>query len=375
MRHIKAIFTLVFFLLTTSTAGATKARLLSMANSKHVLDEQQIFENPLYLNYLDSFFSIESGISTATSTTTVTSNAEAVLGFKINSSDKLALAFGHQDSQIVYSRNFINSVALLNFDMSQNPIHLIYSTSQEDTQYAFSLQYSYFKDKLNQITNSTAGTSFGVEAGPWQISGQYTMINSEETLANRFDGSGYILGNIYYSTDTSMVYASYSNMPVKAYNMTSAIESHIVQNLRLGFVDTSAKDGHDPFWGLELLTTGIDCKVKGSLKCQKTARSVAVPVWIGFETEATSWLKLRASIRQTVLFNQSKDDVGYPASVSSVFNGTASEFAEGPNSTQMSIGAGLVFKNVNVDGSVQAANTQVFNFSNFLSQVSLKYHF
>ena len=148
-----------------------------------------------------------------------------------------------------------------------------------------------------------------------------------------------------------------------------------MQNLRLGFVDTSAKDGHDPFWGLELLTTGIDCKVKGSLKCQKTARSVAVPVWIGFETEATSWLKLRASIRQTVLFNQSKDDVGYPASVSSVFNGTASEFAEGPNSTQMSIGAGLVFKNVNVDGSVQAANTQVFNFSNFLSQVSLKYHF
>ena len=139
--------------------------------------------------------------------------------------------------------------------------------------------------------------------------------------------------------------------------------------------ESNYKDGNDPFWGAEILTTGIECKVKGGLNCQKTARSVVLPVWFGIESQALPWMVLRGSIRQTVLFNQSKDDVGYAAGLFQNGTGAPSDYVEGPDSVHLAMGMGLQFGKVTIDGTLQTATTTFFDLSNFLSQASLKYQF
>jgi hypothetical protein len=369
------LFIILFITIISHQSFASKARMTSLSNSRHVLDEQQIFINPLYLNYLDSFVSYESGDMGVSPTTTAKSNAEGLVSFALKDRSRLALAMGHQDANIVYSRKFINDVALLNFTMTQNPLHLFYANTDVDTSYAFSFQYSNYKNRVSSEGESTVGTSFGVEMGPWQLSTQYVLINSAETALNRLDGSGFITGALQYSTDTNHFYVIYSSLPTRAYNNTSVLESHYVQNLRIGLVDSNMKDGHDAFWGAEILTTNIECKLKGGLNCQKTARSVVLPVWFGVEAQALPWMILRGSIRQTILFNQSKDDVGYSSALFQNGTGAISDYVEGPDSVQLAMGMGLDFGNVVVDGTLQAATTTFFDLSNFLSQVSLKYKF
>ena len=371
------LYTLLFvtLVLTLSTESfATKARLISMSNSRHVIDEQQIFTNPIYLNFLEPFVAYEAGALSVSSTTTANSNAEMLAGFTTKNGSKSALALGHQDLNVVYSRKFINDVAGLNFGMTQNPIHLFFANTDVDTSYALGLQYSNYRDKVNRLGESSAGVSLGLEAGPWQLNAQYVLINVVETTANRFDGSGLLAGSLQYSTDTNNFYVTYSSTPVRAY-ATSVVESHNIQILRIGMVESNYRDGNDPFWGAEIFTTGIECKVKAGLNCQKTARSVVLPVWFGVESQATPWMVLRGSVRQTVLFNQSKDDVGYPIALFQNGTGAPSDYVEGPDSVQLTMGMGLQFGKVTIDGTLQTATTTFFDLSNFLSQASLKYQF
>lgn len=374
MRLCTLLFVLLFSVISNQVL-ASKARLQSLSNSRHVLDEQQIFTNPLQLNYFNSFVTYESGMMGVSSTTTATSNAEVLAGFDRKDGTKLAFALGHQDSNINFSRKFINDVAALNFNMTHNPLHLFYATTYEDTSHALSLQSSHYRDRVSGMSESTVGATYAVELGAWQLVGQYILVNASETAANRFDGSGFLKGTIEYLTDTNNFYISYTSQPARAYNVVSVIESHHIQTLRIGLVESNLKDGHDPFWGAEILTTGIECKVKGGLNCQKVARSVVLPVWLGFESQALSWMVLRASVRQTVLFNQSKDDVGYPTPLFQNGTGAASDFVEGPDSVQIAMGMGLDFGGIVVDGNLQTATTTFFDLSNFLTQVSLKYKF
>lgn len=374
MRLYALLLTLIISI-TSHQALASKARLMSLANSRHIQDEQQIFTNPLQLNYLEAFVSYESGAMGVSSTTTATSNAEALAGFVTKEGSHLAVSLGHQDSNVVFSRKFINDVSALNFNMTQNPLHLFYANTYEDTSYALSFQYSNYRNKITREGESTAGVGFGVELGAWQLNSQYILINSSETTVNRFDGSGYLTGSIQYATDTNNFYAIYYSMPAAAYNGTSVLESHSLQGLRLGFVDSNLRDGNDPFWGAEILTTGIECKVKTGMKCQKVARSVVLPVWFGVESQATPWMVLRGSVRQTVLFNQSKDDVGYPLALFQNGTGVASNYVEGPDSVQLALGMGLDFGKVKIDGTLQTATTTFLDLSRFLTQVSLKYEF
>lgn len=369
------LLAVLFISITSQQSFATKARMMALSNSKHVLDEQQIFNNPIILNHLEPFVSLESGTGVVSSTTTATSNAEGMTSFKMKDGARLALSLGHQDTHIVFSRKFINDLALLSFSMAQNPVHLFYANTDVDTTYAFGLQYSNYRDNVLRTGESSTGISFGAELGPWQLSAQYVLNSQAETVLNRFDGSGFLMGDLQYSTDSNNFYVVYTSMPARAYSTISLVESHNLQTLRIGLIESNLKDGHDPFWGAEILTTNIECKVKGGLNCQRSARSVVLPVWFGIESQVTPWMILRSSIKQTVLFNQSKDDVGYSSALFQNGTGAASDYVEGPDSVQISMGMGLDFGNVIVDGTMQTATTTFVDLSNFLTQVSLKYKF
>ena len=140
-------------------------------------------------------------------------------------------------------------------------------------------------------------------------------------------------------------------------------------------METQQKDGNDIFWGAKIASVNADCRVTASVSCDKKFTSMQLPVWIGFEMQEASWLILRASIIQSTLLNQSKDEVGYPAGVFDASTGGVSQFSAGANNTLVAAGAGINFRNFTLDGTLTAATTQNINTGNFLGRVGVKYNF
>lgn len=362
-------------LLIQTQAFATKARVQALAYSGHLTDEQYIFSDALYANYLGNFISLESGVVLSDSTTTSSSNAEGMVGYKLDENRTLVLALGHQDDYVVGAREFANAFGTT-YTMTQNPVHAFYGIKGEDISYAFGAFYSNFKDKLTSATESSSGITFGAEVGAWQYYGAYVLGNTVETAAsNEFDGNGAWSLNTYYTGESIHAYLTINKGFAKSSTAGTENESHDNQTIYLGLLDTQQKDGNDTFWGAQIVTTTVSCHTTGSVACDQKYTSTVLPVWFGYEAQANSWLTLRGSITQTVLINQSKDELGYPAGALDFSTGAASELAAGENSTTVAAGVGLNFKNFTVDGTLSTASTQTLNTTDLMGQVGMKYTF
>ena len=88
------------------------------------------------------------------------------------------------------------------------------------------------------------------------------------------------------------------------------------------------------------------------------------------EVDAGSWLTLRGSVTQSTLIANTKTET----------NGTATtELSPGTNNTVASVGAGLKFNKLTLDGSLEGltggAQTQNLSSNELLSRVGLTYLF
>jgi hypothetical protein len=347
--------------------------MISLNSSQHLLDEQLLFSNPIYINYLEPFVSIESGNSDASSAATSRSNAEAIVGGHLKKSN-FGVALGHQNETVLRSRSFINSFGYT-YMLSQNPLHVFWGGETDDANYAASVFYSSFHDKVTDQKEDAAGLTLEIELGAWQLTASNVLNNKVQSPANEFNGSGTIGVGANYIGDNIEAYASFIREPVKSLVSGVEAEFHILQLLKLGIVDSNAKEMNDIFWGAEINTVRVDCRVKGGINCDQSFVSTTLPVWIGIEAQALPWLKMRSSVRQTAFVNQSRDDVGYPAGSFTNATGAVSEYLNGPNTTAVSAGLGIVMNRVTVDGTLTAATSQQLNAVNFLDQLSLKYNF
>lgn len=114
-------------------------------------------------------------------------------------------------------------------------------------------------------------------------------------------------------------------------------------------------------------------EVTGANTEKETAESL--PVVVGFETDATSWLTLRASITQNVILGSTKTEE----------TGTATVKASSANSTDIAGGATLVFGKLKVDGvigttgaarnSTSKAEEGVLATDNLMTRVGVTYNF
>ena len=100
-----------------------------------------------------------------------------------------------------------------------------------------------------------------------------------------------------------------------------------------------------------------------------------LPVTIGFETQATSWLALRASISQNVIINDYEKEV----------TGSAKTEKTNDNTTDINAGASLTFGKLMVDGVIgttgqsRAATAKdeggVLSTDNLMTRVAVSYKF
>ncbi len=366
----------ILSLLFVTQAYATKARVIALANSPQFVDEQYIFTNINQINSLGAFVSLETGLSTVSATTTNTlSNAEGMVGVKLNDDDTVVVSVGHQDEAVIGSRALASQLGN-NFMRQQNPLYVLWGHKGELNSYGVGLFYSNYRDKVSGEAESSSGVNLGLTMGAWRYYAIYTAVNSAETAANvKFEGAGYLSANVDYSGDSNQFYLRFVRSVEKS--STSGIEnsSNLIQVVRLGLTDSTFKDSSTYFWGSELVLTSVDCRVFGSVICNKKYTSSVLPVWFGIEAQATTWFVVRGTIKQTVFLNQSKDDVGYPAAAFQGTNGAVSETSAGTGTTVVSMGAGLMLRNIIIDGLLTGSTTQNLNANDLLSQLSLKYSF
>lgn len=360
-------------MLLSPLALATKARMTALSSSPHLIDDQLIFSNPIDLNYLEEVVSFESGSSDASASATFTSNAEGFVSRKWKEKS-YAIAVGHQNDSVFRTRSFVNSLGY-SYRYQQNPLHFLVAGDTDEANWAVSAFYSAYHDKITDQKESSAGLSVAVELGAWQFTASSAFNNNVESPVNKFEGAGGLKANLSYIGDNIESFINYSREPAKVIAAGVDTEFHLMQTLRLGLVDSNTKEFNDIFWGGEVNTIKVDCRMLAGASCDQAFVNTILPVWFGVEVQAVSWLKIRSSIKQTAFINQSRDEVGYPNGFLSAATGGLSEYLSGPNSTALNFGLGLAFNRVTIDGTLTAATTQQLNFTNFANQISLKYVF
>ncbi len=368
---LKQLFFYLLLLLTLSLssllAQASKARVQSLANSFHLLDAQSVYRRPIDLIYLDNFVVLESGVTAATS---INDNAEAMLSYTYNNNRHIALSFGHQDRAVVDSRNFINLLSGSAFVLAQNPLYVFYAVDDSITSYAVGISYSAKNEKkLTNLKESSVGISLGVEMGKFQVNSVFVPINSTSASAGKqFEGGGYSQVTGSYLSDQTLFEFTYAVSKSRlATEAGAVIEDHIKDEFTLGLVDSNSQHANNFFWGAQIISTRINCKINLSATCNKTFSRSILPVWFGIEAQANDWLSLRGAVKQSFLASLT-DAVGYPA-------GAVADITAAANDTVVSMGLGFNFKSMAVDGTLSTASTQVLNTANFLSQVGLTYSF
>lgn len=368
---------LILLSLSSLDVFASKARVQALGDSFHLVDPQTIYSNPIDLAAFDNFVSLETGLTAATS---INNGAEAMISYSLNENHQFALSLGHQDAAVTEARNFINILSGTTFEPQQNPVGIFYAIKDSVTSYAFGAFYSNRNDKLAALTESSFGLSTAVEMGKLQLSTLYTFVNSVEGAAGKkFDGSGYLHAIVTYLLDETTFELTYitskTKMSTGLGDSVTDNESHVKDIFMLGLADSNIKDENDFFWGAQVVSTTINCKLNLSTSCDKSFTHTVLPAWIGIEAQASDWLTVRGAIKQSFLFNIIKDDFGYPVGVINGTTGATTNIPAGENSTIVSAGLGLKFKKLTLDGTLSAASTQLLNTTNFLSQVGLTYNF
>ena len=118
---------LVVLSLVSVNAFATKARLIALGNSFHLVDEQFAYTNPMNLFFIGNLVSLETGLTTST---TVRNNAEGIISYGLSENSRIAVELGKNDDSITNQRAFINSrVGLATYMLPQNTVHLMYGVN------------------------------------------------------------------------------------------------------------------------------------------------------------------------------------------------------------------------------------------------------
>lgn len=365
--------------LVSTNAFASRARVTSLGNSTHIVDTQSIFLNPAKMFLMGDFVSLESGKTATNNAGTIgtnpNDNAEGTLVRSMGDA-KWALALGHksENASMFGLRNMLAATVAANSKFEQqNPVEFSYGMKSGDMTWAATLVYSNYNDKKNEIKEDSAGVRFGMLMGAWDIHAGVGLSSNvkDKTAAGgtgvNFKGTGSYSVYAGYSMENLYTFGEVTLAGAKMESQTSGAELAKVdaQRITLGVVDSNKKDGNEFFYGAKLASFTQKEKVAD----QKTT-TLSLPVIVGLEAEATSWMTLRGSLTQTVILSDSKVETG------STVN---SEFAPGANNTVAAIGAGLKFNKITVDGSLEGltggAANQNLNGNTLLSTVGLTYMF
>ena len=367
---MKKLLTLAL-ILSSTTAFATRSRVTALGNSPHLTDTATTYTKPADMMKLSDSLTIESGRTDLTLGTHTTSQGAEGLLIRSMGDSKFALSLGHDDQMIYDLRTAANTapnaVATVG---QQNPIGLSYGMKSGEMSFAGTLIYSNFENKLvgSEQKENSMGLIFGASAAMWNASAAILLADKWQSgtgaTLNDYKGKGFDLNAGYDVMSDLYVYGGIKSVGFKSTIATADAKDVEKMTIHIGVVSTIKKDGTEFFYGARLNNETSKDKVTAT---DSKSSKMNMPLIIGLESEANSWLTLRGSVTQTLLLvDTSKTEVGTTTTV---------DTSPGANTTTLAAGAGLKFNKVSVDGSILTNQTQTINSGNLLAQVGLTYAF
>jgi len=362
-----------------STAYATKARGAAMASSIHLVGTETVYTSPYHIMALDNFIALESGLTSATSTT---DGAEGSALKSLNADSKLFLSIGHLDESAQSQRKFMNGwlglTGITAYKTQQNPIEAIYNLKMGTTIWGIGGYYSSYNDKktASSPSESSAGVRLAASYGDLKWKANIGLLNKAMNSAG-----AELVNDMYFNlglrySQKNMRYG----LDITTWNAAQTLtgtttDSHSFQDIIVRAVEVNKTDVGEYFMGAGLQQTTV---VNNKMIDKKMVRT-AMPIILGAEAKANDWLVVRGSITQTVLVAQSKDEVNYPVAAFTGATGATSDFTAEANNTVVAAGVGLMFNKIQLDATLKGLTgtvaSQNINGTDLLAQVSAVYKY
>ena len=370
---MKKLFVIAAVTLASGAAFASKARVSALGNGAHLSDAQSIFQNPADMTLWGDWATFEMGTN-AFSYTPSAGNGATVTGHEgglVRSSGDARWGFymGHKSPTAALSRSNAWTGSAGTILGEENPIEVFYA-QKADLSWGASMFYSNSDKKGPKLKQDTMGLRVGARTAMWDAFVNVGLSNNAKDESNTASikeikgKSAFKLGG-GYSFDSLYVYGNYTTSGFKgsaAGTDTSDVDG---SQMAVGVVETMKKDGTDFFYGVSYHMDSYKQKVGTETKSEATY----MPVVIGIEADANSWMVLRASVTQNVVLGGIKDEMGL------VTGAVLNETNTWNNSTTVAAGTGMKFNKFTFDGTLGAANGGVVNTTNLLANASLTYMF
>jgi len=356
----------------STSAFASKARMEALGQgqvSRYIMDTRSVFLNPAMVNEQKNYIITEWGTSAVTTDDATTPRAEGGF-FREMGTFTYGLYLGNDSSRINHSTGFLNQSNALD----------LFLGGDMGVKWGARVHYANAKDETNlNSTATTKNNAFGLGLGA-EMGDAEAYVNVD--LADKSNGDATVAGNGYeskmkpsYTVGGSYKFAGWSFFAeydmsklneTKATATTEKDSTILVGAGRVHEINPTARLITDLSLSMNTNETTANGKVKTN----------ALPATLGMEVDATSWLVLRGSVAQNIIFGEKKLANGKKQTI--------------PNSTTVNAGATLNFGKLKVDGmigntgsarntgtvgSAAANKTGTLTTDNLLTRVAVSYWF
>ncbi|OUR96159.1 hypothetical protein A9Q84_07300 [Halobacteriovorax marinus] len=387
--------------LASTSVFATKARLLALGmnetdneGSYYIDDNRNIFMNAANINnYADSVIiewgsnGASSGGSGGANKTDQDHSPQAEGGFfKRSGNFVYGLYYGAESNTSSLLRVVASSPTVVGagatgpvLDSADNQLDIFFGGTTAGLKWAGDFVYTTDKNQSRLQNDSAMAIKLGLIGSNWDsfanISLRSKSVAYDSGVSHKFDGKlgfhvggGYKIGNGkvfgYIKTFKWDQYDS-SATAINA-NRKTTVEGKFT-NWSVGYAHTTEVSSKSRvFTSIAYYTKSIEADfgaASGSATDGKTeAKNTLVPVVIGYEADATSWLTLRGSITQNLHGKRNNKNYGNMNALAQAFAGVqfGSDTKGGDvsidSSTSVNAGATLNFGKLKLDGMIGTTN-------------------
>lgn len=353
---MKKMLVLAAVALVTTPAFASKARLNALQNPAHTSDTRDVFARPDQALVHGEFATLEVG------GTAGTPNAEGGFSRKMGDNGALGAYLGNKKG---LAHDSLSQSASYTFTI-QNPLNVYYANKMGDLAWGLGLQYANSENKIAKSKSSAMGlTASATSNAGWNaqvslgLTGEATIADTTkvEQSSPMSIGGGYQMDSLY-------VYAGYDVVGAKTKVSGTGTGDKTSTTMKVGAVNSHKKDGADFFYGIEYNSNVTQEKTAGTK--DKTEKTM-LPVIVGIEADAASWLVVRGSITQNVLMGSTKTTPDGAA---------ATTDTSMTDNTVVAGGMGLKLGKFTVDGTLAgAAAGKLGSDANFMADLGITYKF
>ncbi|MEY4617509.1 MAG: hypothetical protein RJB66_2469 [Pseudomonadota bacterium] len=339
--------------LTGVTSFATTARLNALGNAVQLIDIQNVFQRPTDMHLLADSMVFEFGnsqIGQPTQGGFVRTMGEGKLGF--------FLGYGDKTRSIDIDGSGAGAAAEA-FLGAENPFTVAYGMKTADIPWAVALTSSSSDIKTASQKQAMTTLSASAVYSDVTINANLGLGDSATGITGnatpKYTGTNNSLGAWYAMGDLN-VYGKYAATGDKVEGATNNGEASET-NLSVGVINSAKKEGTEFFYGASYLmktnkatpTGGTETKTDGTY----------MPVIIGLEADAASWLTLRGSITQNVLLGGEKTTQTNTIS----------------HDTTVAAGAGVKFNKASIDMTLSMGTSGSVKTDDIGANAALNYMF